>query len=82
MEEVGKILQSLFYKVAVLKLMLLFAPVDLRGRHEDSCRSTEQVRPHRRLRRGGSPQRLRKAKWLERKSTDKVNTAYKVKIVH
>jgi len=27
-------------------------------------------------RRGGSPQRPRKAKYLERKSTDKVNTAF------
>jgi hypothetical protein len=52
-----------------MALSLVLAPVDLRGRHEDSCRSTEQVRPHRRLRRGGSPQRLRKAKCLERKST-------------
>ncbi|MDP4161959.1 MAG: hypothetical protein Q8898_02545, partial [Bacillota bacterium] len=48
--------------------------VDWSGRREDSCGSTVQGRPRRRWkRRGGSPNRPRKAKRLERKSTDLFN---------
>ncbi|MGG3562636.1 hypothetical protein ABES03_13665, partial [Neobacillus rhizosphaerae] len=51
-------------------------PVDWSGRLEDSCGSTVQGRPRRRKRRGGSPKRPRKAKSLERRSTDNFNKAY------
>jgi len=61
----------------VLKVIVDFChSVDWSGKREDSCGSTGQGKPRRRWeRRGGSPQRPRKAKRLERKSTDKFNTA-------
>jgi hypothetical protein len=47
-----------------------------------SCGRTGQGRPHRRFkRRGGSPDRPRKAKRLERKSTGKFNTTYFLKFI-
>ncbi|MFB5197158.1 hypothetical protein ACE198_19905 [Neobacillus sp. KR4-4] len=51
-------------------------PAGVRGRGDPAGAVSAEEAPRRRCkRRGGSPQRLRKAKRLERKSTDKFNTA-------
>jgi hypothetical protein len=69
------------YKKAVLKvivdlLTMLIGAEGARLLREDGAGETPQALKCR----GGSPNRPRKAKRLERKSTGKINTAYKKKI--
>jgi len=52
--------------------------VDWRGGHETPTGLVGQVRPHRRVRRGGSPPTPRKASAWERKSTGSFTLGYQL----